>query len=89
MISIFFIEKKHLLYIVSLLIGVKLSVYGIIKLISTYESAKSFEYEASVMVPFYWMILIIGGLILITLSYVSWRKYKGTILKKRDRGANN
>lgn len=29
------------------------------------------------MFPFYWLVFIIGGIIASTLSYVSWRKYKG------------
>ena len=29
------------------------------------------------MFPFYWLLLIVGGIIASTLSYVSWRKYKG------------
>ncbi|WP_047985298.1 sporulation protein YpjB [Ornithinibacillus californiensis] len=34
------------------------------------------------MFPFYWLIIIVGGLIACTLSYVSWRKYKGEKQKK-------
>lgn len=89
-ISIFFIEKKHIIYFASLLIGVILSVFSVIKLNHTYANARSnLDYDVSTMVPFYWMILIIGGLILITLSYVSWRKYKGTIKRKKNREAND
>lgn len=40
-------------------------------------------------VPFYWMILLIGGSILMTLSYVSWKKYKGDRQKNRKRNSNN
>ncbi|WP_163969845.1 sporulation protein YpjB [Oceanobacillus halotolerans] len=29
------------------------------------------------MVPFYWLVIIVGGSIAVTLSYVGWRKYKG------------
>lgn len=36
----------------------------------------------SVMVPFYWMTIIVGGCIAITLTYVSWKKYKAE--KKKD-----
>lgn len=31
----------------------------------------------------YWMISLIGGLIILTLSYVSWRKYKAEKKKKK------
>ncbi|MDY0408309.1 sporulation protein YpjB [Virgibacillus soli] len=36
----------------------------------------------SEMVPFYWMVFIVGGCIAVTLSYVSWRKYKGEQKKR-------
>lgn len=35
------------------------------------------------MTPFYWVIIIVGGCIAITLTYVSWRKYKGEKKKKK------
>ncbi|GIO28442.1 sporulation protein YpjB [Ornithinibacillus bavariensis] len=36
------------------------------------------------MFPFYWLILIVGGSIMSTLTYVSWRKYKGEKRAKQD-----
>ncbi|RKQ37647.1 sporulation protein YpjB [Oceanobacillus halophilus] len=39
-------------------------------------------------VPFIWAVVIIGGSIGVTLSYVSWRKYKGEqrkLKKKKDK----
>lgn len=36
------------------------------------------------MIPFYWMIFIVGSCIAVTLSYVSWRKYKGEQNKKQE-----
>lgn len=44
-------------------------------------SAKSRE-----MYPFYWMIIIVGGCIGITLTYVGWRKCKAEKNKKKDKG---
>jgi amino acid transporter len=38
------------------------------------------------MFPFYWLIFIVGGTIASTLSYVSWRKYKG---EKKERLHND
>ncbi|WP_042145642.1 sporulation protein YpjB [Paucisalibacillus sp. EB02] len=35
------------------------------------------------MFPFYWLLIIVGGIIASTLSYVSWRKYKGEKNEKR------
>jgi membrane protein implicated in regulation of membrane protease activity len=37
--------------------------------------------------PFYWLMVIVGGSIASTLSYVSWRKYKGE--KKEKQGKLN
>lgn len=36
------------------------------------------------MFPFYWLMLIVGLIIVSTLSYVSWRKYKGEKDPKRN-----
>jgi amino acid transporter len=36
------------------------------------------------MFPFYWLIIIVGGTIAITLSYVSWRKYRGEKEEKKN-----
>ncbi|GGJ85518.1 hypothetical protein GCM10007063_05050 [Lentibacillus kapialis] len=41
------------------------------------------------MTPFYWVVGIVGGSIAITLSYVSWRKYKGEKKKQTDDDPNN
>ncbi|WP_010530806.1 sporulation protein YpjB [Lentibacillus jeotgali] len=41
------------------------------------------------MTPFYWMVGIVGGSIAITLSYVSWRKYKGEKKKQTEDDTNN
>ncbi|MGM8211605.1 sporulation protein YpjB [Virgibacillus sp. W0430] len=34
-------------------------------------------------IPFNWIVVILGGIIVVTLSYVSWRKYKG-LEKKQE-----
>ncbi|TFJ93825.1 sporulation protein YpjB [Lentibacillus salicampi] len=41
------------------------------------------------MVPFYWMVGIVGGSIAITLSYVSWRKYRAEKKKQTDDDSNS
>ncbi|MGY0691760.1 sporulation protein YpjB [Virgibacillus sp. FSP13] len=41
------------------------------------------------MTPLYWMIAIVGGLIAVTLTYVSWRKYKGEVKKRSKKGPNS
>lgn len=35
------------------------------------------------LTPLYWLAGIIGGCIALTLSYVSWRKYKGQNKKRK------
>ncbi|API90394.1 hypothetical protein J32TS6_03500 [Virgibacillus pantothenticus] len=35
--------------------------------------------------PFIWIVLIVGGCIGITLTYVSWRKYRGEKKNKQDK----
>ena len=41
------------------------------------------------LVPFIWTVGIVGGCIAITLSYVSWRKYKGEVKNDSKEGQNN
>ncbi|GAB3066144.1 sporulation protein YpjB [Virgibacillus ainsalahensis] len=49
---------------------------------STTPASSSSAKENSDLTPFFWTAGIIGGCIAITLTYVSWRKYKGE--KKQD-----
>lgn len=39
--------------------------------------------------PFYWVIAIVGGCIAITLTYVSWRKYKADEKKEKTKKNSN
>ncbi|MUK87282.1 hypothetical protein GMD78_02550 [Ornithinibacillus sp. L9] len=62
-------------------------IIGIICMVLLFDissvSAESESTKGSAdMIPFYWMLFIVGGCIAITLSYVSWRKYKAE--KKKD-----
>ncbi|MFD2760851.1 sporulation protein YpjB [Lentibacillus juripiscarius] len=41
------------------------------------------------MIPFYWIVGIVGGSIAITLTYVGWKKYKGEEKKQSDDDANS
>jgi len=41
------------------------------------------------MIPFYWMVVIVGGCIACTLTYVSWRKYKGEEKNKQTNKDSN
>jgi len=50
------------------------------------DTVKDTSVKSKEMIPFFWMVLIVGGCIAITLSYVSWRKYKGEKNKKKNKG---
>lgn len=90
MISIRFLKATSFLFATCFIIGVILCVLSVIRLNHTYaNTSQSNESFAITMIPFYWLIMLIGGLILITLSYVSWRKYKGMKARQKDRGSNN
>ncbi|MFC4557372.1 sporulation protein YpjB [Virgibacillus kekensis] len=41
------------------------------------------------MAPFYWMVIIVGGCIAATLTYVSWRKYRGEKKKQMNKDSNS
>lgn len=41
--------------------------------------------ENSELAPLFWSVLFIGGSIAITLSYVSWRKYRGEVKKEKKK----
>ncbi|TRM13281.1 hypothetical protein FH966_13115 [Lentibacillus cibarius] len=41
------------------------------------------------MVPFYWIVGIVGGSIAVTLTYVGWKKYKGEEKKKSDEDSDS
>ncbi|TQS74402.1 hypothetical protein DX933_10650 [Ornithinibacillus gellani] len=51
------------------------------------ESAKTNSKQMD-MAPFLWIIVIVGGCIGLTLSYVSWRKYKGEQKKFEQENKN-
>ncbi|GAA0444357.1 hypothetical protein GCM10008983_22170 [Lentibacillus halophilus] len=41
------------------------------------------------MIPFYWIVGIVGGSIAITLTYVGWKKYKAEAKKQTDDDENS
>ncbi|HLR79966.1 MAG TPA: sporulation protein YpjB [Bacillota bacterium] len=72
-------------------IGIMLIIGTIICTHPTFVSAseKIPQKEANAeMIPFYWMIIIVGGCIAITLTYVSWRKYRGEQKKRLKKDKN-
>lgn len=89
MISIRFFNKLVIL-IGSFLIGVIIIFVSLIQINEAYAKVENREdvYISSI-IPFYWMIMLIGGVIMVTLSYVSWRKYRGHKKNEQKRDVNN
>jgi uncharacterized membrane protein len=75
--------RNKLLFIFFLLIGVIFIIFGVIQLNAVYaDSHLEDQFFVPGIVPFYWMIILIGGIIIITLIYVGIRKFIGQ--KQRD-----
>ncbi|WP_284141304.1 MULTISPECIES: sporulation protein YpjB [unclassified Virgibacillus] len=77
--------KKQLNKITSLswfIIGIFTIVISENKLYA--QSIEEDTKESSGMIPLFWIIIIVGGCIALTLSYVSWRKYKGEKNKQKQ-----
>lgn len=70
---------KRLYFIIFFLFGIIIILISIFKLNESYARHESYDSQVKLasIVPFYWVIMLIGGIILIALSYVGWRKYKG------------
>lgn len=77
-------------FFIIMIIGVFVySPYRIAALQFKFYAAPVHTQATSDMTPFYWMIAIVGGLIAITLSYVSFRKYKGEEKKRKEKDSNS
>jgi len=88
-VSIRLLQKKVIIFISAFILGICIILFSIVQLNKTYAiDDLTQEVELSSIVPFYWMILIIGGIIVIALSYVGWRKYRGHKLRQK-RDTNN
>lgn len=67
--------------LIGIVIGIL--VYIVLELIINDVILASGKNKGNVeMFPFYWLLLIVSGAIVSTLSYVSWRKYRGEKEKK-------
>ena|GEM_PF-3289062 len=89
MVSIRFIQNKVVLFISAFILGICIILFSIVQLNKTYAINELKEEVTFIsIVPFYWMILVIGGIIVIALSYVAWRKYRGHKLRQK-RDTNN
>ena len=72
----------------SVLIGILLYVQFKTTIVVHADSSMSKTVSAEVnigTVPLVWTIAIVGGCIAITLSYVSWRKYRGEQKRKSEK----
>ncbi|MFD1360547.1 sporulation protein YpjB [Lentibacillus salinarum] len=78
-------RKRMLMPIIGLYIFMQLSA----PIIASAEKHPAENTANMTMVPFYWMVGIVGGSIAITLTYVSWRKYKGEKKKQTEDDSNN
>ncbi len=90
MISIQFFKQKFIIYLSFFAIGVIIILVSLIQINKAYAKIEQHEdYFVGNAIPFYWMIMLIGGIIIITLSYVSWRKYKGEKKNSQKRDTIN
>lgn len=93
MISIQFFKQKFIIYLSFFAIGVIIILVSLIQINKAYAKIAKIEqhedYFVGNAIPFYWMIMLIGGIIIITLSYVSWRKYKGEKKNSQKRDTIN
>lgn len=68
--------------------GILFIFIGIIEILSlsknTKAEVKTETIQKSVdMIAFYWVLFVVGGFVALTLTYVSWRKYKGEKQKQQ------
>lgn len=81
--------KNELLFISIFVISVCTIMVSIIQLKLVYAKEERIEdYVYFTFVPYYWMIVLIGGIIMLTLSYVGWKKYKAEEKKERKKNLN-
>lgn len=83
------IIQKHVRLLIIILVGTNIILLFHTMPVEALEDnqPKSPPLEKGIqMFPFYWVIIIVGGCIAITLTYVSWRKYK--VEKKNEKSKN-
>ncbi|PAV29483.1 hypothetical protein CIL05_11495 [Virgibacillus profundi] len=78
---------KYKIFIVSLFIGIVLYLQPGAATASADSnvSKKLIFNNENGMISLFWTVAIVGGCIAITLTYVSWRKYKGEQKKKLEK----
>lgn len=73
--------KRVILIVISIIISLNITLANPV-MAKTVQDAQT---KGKDMIPFYWMIFIVGSCIAVTLSYVSWRKYKGEQKKQQNK----
>ena len=77
--------KKHFKRVILIIINITVSINIILANPIMAKTIQDNQTKGKDMIPFYWMIFIVRSCIAVTLSYVSWRKYKGEQKKKRNK----
>ncbi|WP_188453875.1 sporulation protein YpjB [Virgibacillus oceani] len=82
--------KQNKIKLVSVAIAVIIGILVVPIAASAFNIAEPVhDTNAKDMTPFYWMVAIVGGLIAVTLTYVSWKKYKGDEKKRTNNDPNS
>ncbi|WP_339227987.1 sporulation protein YpjB [Oceanobacillus sp. FSL K6-2867] len=70
----------------AVLIGIGLNIYfGVAWIEASVGNNEHIVEKQSGITPLIWAAIIIGGCITLTLSYVSWRKYRAEVKAKEAR----
>jgi Na+/H+ antiporter NhaD/arsenite permease-like protein len=82
------IGRIQIRLLIIILVGI--SAFFLFNISTAAAAANAVTESRDPMVPFYWLIAIVGSCIAFTLTYVGWRKYKGEKKNKRkNKDANN
>lgn len=85
--------NRRKLHVVQITAAVLIGIFIFMQVGSIWTEASAINNESvSVhnkgMTPLIWTVIIVGGCITITLSYVSWRKYKAEVKGKKGKSKN-
>jgi lipid-A-disaccharide synthase-like uncharacterized protein len=78
--------KKRICWLLFILIGIKITLLTTSTRVLAYTPSAAAQQNGmkTDFTLLFWTIGIVGGCIAITLTYVSWRKYKGEEKKKKQ-----
>lgn len=89
------INRSYLFYLVifTLLVGIGtiFVFYTILNVNEIFKSCDDFNTPVmkAYFIPFHFVIMLISSVILCTLAYVSWRKYRALKAKEKSRKSND